>query len=271
MKKGQITLFILLAAVIIALIVAVTYLIKATTMPENDSLLEQYTFSDDNANLRSLVHLCNELVAVQGAYLISRQGGYFQLPALSSTIGGSHVAYGYQRSHSPQDISPSLDQIEQQYSLYISQKLPECVGYFDPYRERGMEVEAQTPTAIVTINPESILIETTYQIKSADKDGTAEISTLPPVYVPMRMGTLYESSRQIVGWVIKDPNLIAAYDLDQLAKSLGRGVTVTYGFSGDTTVYTIRDPYSSILSGTTIKEPSSENYLYEYVIGAKFD
>jgi hypothetical protein len=259
-KRGQITVFLIIGIIIIVVFLLLAFFSKTQQQPEDISL--------DFDNLELFIESCNQIVGVNGAYDIAAQGGYYDLPAEYSGLEGYNVIYAYQRSN-PGDLSLTLEQIQDNYGQYMIEKMPSCTNNFEDFK--GLDIEEKEITADVEIFDDKIFVKTVYNIVIDIRGSKTELAKESFAEIPIRFGVVHQASKEIIGWIIEDPDFIALADIDDLMENIEGDITTDIDVVGDLVQYTIKDTESSILSGNIIVSPSENNKQFEYVFGAKFD
>ena len=120
MKKGQISIY-LLIVVVIALLVGLFFLFRAPN--ENSSINNPV---DEVSPLKLFVEECLEETTKAGLLQQGLQGGYtLNLPEEHVTMEYSNIPYYYYEGG---DLSPSLKTLENELAAYIDANIWKCTG-----------------------------------------------------------------------------------------------------------------------------------------------
>ena len=179
-KRGQLTIFIIIAIFIVGTVLLF--------------LLYQKNFqfgalSPDAERVYNFVQDCIEQESVETIYQVAQNGGYFFPPNLS-TESGVPIYYENGQNH-----IPSKEQIENEISFYINQKLFFCTRNFIDFPEMNInqsEIKTQT-----IIQDEKVLLSVDYPItiiKDSDKTLLKDFS----YEIPVRMGIVYNSVEEFM-------------------------------------------------------------------------
>lgn len=146
-KRGQITIFIIIAIVILA-IIALFFILRKENIQESvpNEIMPIYNF----------VKNCVEETAYNGVYEIGERGGYYFLPRyatedLEPYYVSDNLSY-----------APEKEVLEEQLSFYINENLKECIKSFDNFS--GFEIKQENVLSKIKINNESILINVEYPL-----------------------------------------------------------------------------------------------------------
>ncbi|MCX8194337.1 MAG: hypothetical protein N3G19_03195 [Candidatus Pacearchaeota archaeon] len=116
MKKAQVTLFIIIAILIIAIIFLIFW--------------QQWAFggklsATDLAKVKSYVDDCFKLKTRQGVLLIAKQGGYNTLPDASINFLEEKTAYYFKDN---QTLVPTISTVEEELNSWLNDNLKECLS-----------------------------------------------------------------------------------------------------------------------------------------------
>ena len=174
-KSGQLTIFIILAIVIIAavfLFFAIqTDFIKQPSNP-------------DTERIRNFVQSCIEEESIRTIYQIGQNGGYY-FPTNLSTESG--VAIYYQNGKT---YVPIKEQIEDEISFFLNQKLFFCIKNFVDFPDLEIsQKEAKTKTKI---QENKIVFNVNYPITIRKGEDVSTLNSFE-TEIPVRMGIVYDS------------------------------------------------------------------------------
>lgn len=192
-KKGQVTLFVVIAIMLVAAVATILYL--------RDEALEKKGFAVPSQirAIRSHIGSCIEetgKIVLEG---VSSQGGY-AYPENFVIFRFWYVPYWYDGK----DISPSLAEIEGSLSEAMEELLPYCV-HFEQFQD--VEIAEEKPKARTIIKQDYVRLTVDYPITATSKDGS--VYALKEEYTanfPVRLGEIYEMTRDIVNKQEEDPD-----------------------------------------------------------------
>ncbi|MFA5020345.1 MAG: hypothetical protein WC533_04580 [Candidatus Pacearchaeota archaeon] len=197
-KKGQVTIFIIMAVVVVALIVGF-FVFRDSIFPvDNKSgFAEVYSFFDS----------CIEQKTRQGLSISGYQAGYIELPEFkpgseyapfSSQLDfvGSGVPYWFYLSSNGvvKEQVPSMSQIESQLENYLSNKLKECD--FSDFNKRGIFVEVSEMNPSVRVKDTEVAVSITGNLVVSDNE-TSSVRKHHSVNVKSKFGKFYNLAREI--------------------------------------------------------------------------
>lgn len=194
MKKGQITIFIIIGIVLMLSFAAYFYISQRTSVEEVLRVPAQispiHTFLED----------CIKEHATNGLFLLGSQGGYIfpTVNTLETDIGT--IAYGY---HLGNSLLPSILTMKLELETYVDAVLPTCD--LSPFENQGFTIEIENSTTKVTIQPASVLFEVHYPLKISKGQFTGKIDDFV-INKPIRLGEMHSAAAEIVNQFIQDPD-----------------------------------------------------------------
>lgn len=197
-RKAQVTIFIIIAVVIIGA-VAGFFLLKdsftSKSMPSNFEPVYTTFLS------------CLEEDALTGIDLLGTQAGYIELPDFESgstympfsshlNLLGNPIPYWYYVSGNniQKEQVPSENQMEMHLEKYIESKIQKCV--FDSYYDNGFAVQMQTPKADVEISDNLVNVDLKMNLNISTEEQSVLIKT-HSVEVKSNLGKLYTSALKV--------------------------------------------------------------------------
>ncbi|MFH1358713.1 MAG: hypothetical protein ABIH37_02395 [archaeon] len=228
-KKGQISLFIIVA--IILLVVVVSYILvknKASNLGGDVSV--------EIKPIYDFVNNCIKETAIDGIYYVSETGGYFLSPELSTEDG---IAYYYFNGESK---LPSNEKIESEISLYIENFLEFCIGDFVDYPD--FEINSKELKVLTFIENNQIIVSSDYLITVKKADKTYTFNKFKS-NIPIRMGLVYEVSNKIVEDQIENNGDVCISCIDDYAEENNVFVNIL-DYDDETILFIIRDLNSDI-------------------------
>jgi len=248
MKKGQITVFIIIGLIILFVIGTVLYVTRTRVTKEfvaaRPAVLE---LPQKVQPLRDLVEVCIERLAVDGLRRIGDQGGYVDIShipynAAEPTDGraiqfspgaGPVVAYWWHmksKNTCEQDCifdseRPPLYRaggtygIETQLDKYINNNLKACVGNFEEFRRQGCTVQERAPPEVTTnVAEEDIFFVGKYPLRAICDEQTFDVEDYY-VSVNLNLKEIYNLATDLTNFQSEN------FMLEQATKTL----LTTYG------------------------------------------
>ena len=197
-KKGQVTIFVILAIVIVVLGVLVFLFrdrIVTEEVPANIQPIQTSFLS------------CIEEGTLTGISILESKGGYIENPdfipgsaymPFSSELDflGVQIPYWYYISGNNIEVEqvPSLDEMEDQLGSYLEDKLLNC--NFDFYRDQGYEIEFEESEVSVDIRNNNVQVDVNTDL-SVEFEDTAFLMREFSVEVNSLLGSLYEDAKKV--------------------------------------------------------------------------
>ena len=153
MKRGQITLFVILGIVIIGLLAAAYYLrssfVKTTA---EKTVFEESELTTQEIEVKNIVEDCLSEIGEEAILYTSARGGYYEPPGKIEPFNSVAVPYYLYKD---KEEVPTIETLQEQIALYIDNNIKDCVI------ENSPEVEiVQDPTTTAILNDEKLRLET---------------------------------------------------------------------------------------------------------------
>jgi len=229
-KRGQVTLFVIIATLIIVGVIAMFYF---TTLNKGQAL-----GVGEAGKVKSYIDLCIQQTTETGLQSLGWQGGYIYPKNESIKYGLLDISYW---DYSGQDISPSLNTLENQLSMFMNEFVPYCNDWsFFP----GMNITAGNALTKTVINKDYLTIDVKWPVSVIDKNNRVTSFEQFSKKFYIRIGRIYNVSRQIVAEEIKNQNNFCISCINDLA--FNNGLTVNMFYFEDSLIFTIYDMSSKI-------------------------
>lgn len=147
-KRGQITIF-LIAAVIIIATGSVAYYVSEKSSDVSRKFFSN-EFMPEYNNIKSLIINCLEYSAEDSIEVIGIQGGYYQKQDPALEMNFTFVPYYY---YEGKDFTPSISKIENQLSKYVDDSLQKCINNI---KRDNIEITSSKPRTKVSIDEDEI-------------------------------------------------------------------------------------------------------------------
>ena len=197
-NKGQVTIFIIAAIVIVSAVVLFFTFRETLVLEEIPASIEPVY----NSFLA-----CLEENIFTGIVVLESQAGHIELPdfspgnqfmPFSSQLDflGNPVPYWYYVSGNniQKEQVPSENDMEEHLANFIEQKIINC--RFDNYYNEGFSVSFKEPEANVNINPDNVDVSLNMNL-NISKGGDSVLIRNHDITVSSKLGGLYDSARKI--------------------------------------------------------------------------
>ncbi|MEM4240412.1 MAG: hypothetical protein QXM31_04175 [Candidatus Woesearchaeota archaeon] len=199
MKKAQLTVFLMMAIVLLA-IAGITF--YAAEIMQKRVFVRHVEAS----SAKGLVEQCLGLVADDALLVIGRQGGYAELSKTHFEPLKTNYLYD-----AGEDKAPDILTVQQQLSDYIEAQISKCIGNFELLQEMGITVEEKSqPKIEALIADENVLFSINYALEEKKGD-MVTVPEFSPAIKAVRLKKIIELARKIVESEQKNNGL---FDLD---------------------------------------------------------
>jgi hypothetical protein len=178
MKKGQITIFVIVGIFVLMAAAVFFFLAKDSTIESVEDVLPA-----EIGPVKLFVDSCLKKTVREGVIEIGRNGGYYRF---NETIPNFHLKPYY--FYEGQVLVPSLELVENQLELYVEQKLPYCTDWFKALPE--FDVKINSLKANAKILPEKVIVGINYPLEVNQKNQTTELSEFKHE-LNTRLGTIH--------------------------------------------------------------------------------
>ena len=198
-KRGQVTIFIIIAVIILAL-VGGYFLLRGTTTGSN-------AIPADIQPAYTSFLSCLQQDTSSGIGILETRGGYIDLPPFEPGntympfssqlyVAGVSVPYWYYVSGNniAREQVPSQSDMESALSDFIDQRIRQC--NLQDFYDQGFVITMQDPKASVSIKDSSVDVNLDMQMTIQKGNQTTVIKS-HSVSVPSPLGTLYSSAKKV--------------------------------------------------------------------------
>ena len=197
-QKGQVTIFIILAIIIVVAGVSI-YLFK-------DSIItEKIPISIEPVQINFLN--CIERSTLTGISILESKGGYIENPVFvpgssympfSSELDflGIQIPYWYYFSGNNIEVEqiPTLESMNEQLEIYLENKLINC--NFEEYGNQGYEIEVENPKVSVKISDKNVQVDVDMDLSVEFEEDVFLMKDFS-VEVDSLLGSLYEDAKKV--------------------------------------------------------------------------
>ena len=239
-KRGQVTIFIIIAILIIASVL-IFFMFKGQ--------IKQSLYSPEVESVYLFVDNCIEKVGSEVIYEIGENGGYFFPPNFSTESG---IPYYYSNGKS---YMPLKEEIEKEISFFVSEKLFFCTKNFIDFP--NFEITQKEIKTKIIIKKDKIDLDINYPISITRGESTSIIEDFGNE-IPVRLGIVYDSIEKIIKEQLNHESICLSCILDV---SLENDLYVDMmDYDEETVIFIFRDENSII-----------NNKTYEFVFANKYE
>ena len=254
MKKGQVTIFIIIILVLVIILGLVYYL--------QDNLKLDYStqrLSSELESSRSFVYECLEETSKEAVFSISLRGGYYDLPEESTNDYSpyhydslyNNVPYYY---HKKNKIIPNKLKIEEELSNYINDFIESCINDF--YIFDNLNITSKNNKNLVSIK-ENILISLKYPLTIKKEDIEIRDDQNYDIEVDVPLNKMVEMSSNIIFKFIEDDGSMCISCITNLALENNISISVIQRLNDD--IFILEDENYKL-----------DNLDYKFIFGVRY-
>jgi hypothetical protein len=223
--RGQVSMFIIIGIVLVLAVGTVLYLSSAGEKTQRKNL-------DIVTSPTTFAQQCLDVVATDAVSIVSKQGGFYSPPKASVGYAIYSIPDYYDYGAGP--LVPSIETVQDQLSLFVSENLPDCTGDFATYVSKGYNVNVSGINVRSEIAEKSVNFDVEYSV-ALEKDGT--VSNLPPLRKEVGADLLksYTVASEYVQAQAEQPDYIRLTSLMDLVHA--NDLTHEVVYQGDHVVY----------------------------------
>lgn len=179
-SKGQVTLFIVIAIVIVAVIaMAVIFWPSISSLFMSQQQAQNY-LSSQSANLKNAVSDCVKTTSEDGFNIIGYQAGYYDTTGLSTlTYANNDYVVVMFKNAAKQRINklPNLGEVEKNYALFLDTEgydaIDSCLNDFASYK-RNMDIEPGEKNITASIYYDTVVINVDWPMTLSKSTATGK-------------------------------------------------------------------------------------------------
>lgn len=251
MKKGQVTLFVILGIVVLAVIgLGIYFKGSLTQQAAQAQLAEKAVVQPEVQEIYDRIFDCADKMSKESLTLIGLQGGYYQAPTDSIPVEGEgiSIAIGYDKGNNK---LPSLEQIRAQLETYVSTMMPLCI---DLSTYNDFTFTQSVPVTRVDIMDNAVKFDVAYPIIAKKGGSVYDLGKSSKLSYMVRLKRIHDISQKIISREVNEPSSIDVnYMLD-----LGVDVDILPVEEGQV-VYLLTDDESRL-----------DNMPYVFMFGNRF-
>ena len=241
--RGQLTIFIIIAILIVAVVALFFSLRGNLKLPGKPA-------SPETAEIQNFVQECLDDSLEEVVFKVGENGGYYFPPKVSTPV--LEVPYYIKNN---KNLMPSKEDIEREISRGIERELFFCIEDFTFFENEYEITKGKITPPEVVIEPERVLIEMNYPLTIQKGDSKSKIEDFNSE-VPVRLGIVYDAVARFVEEEIKTPEMC----VNCLLEVLGEGLYINNFKENDNTEIFVLTDYNSIIN----KKKFIYNFANEY-------
>ncbi len=195
MKRGQLTLFIIIGLILLVSIGIVVYI---TTQKVIKPVEEEVIVPEDVRPVYEFVQGCANDIAIEGLGLLGLQGGFIQLPGIIDRTPTAYIPIDTFNNfkiplwyYEGEDRTPSIGFMEREISRHINERMKECTGEFEAFKDKYAIAEVSNITTSTIIGDDQIVLRITWPLDLKAGERTTRISDFV-VRMPVRLKQIWE-------------------------------------------------------------------------------
>ncbi len=199
MKRGQTTVFAIIALLIIAIAVLTTYLTRPQPRTELPSAITLPQYAQP---VQTMLQSCTQQAAEDAIILTASHAGYLN-PPKEYNYPPLTTAYLYDKG---QSFLPSIEKMEQEIAKAAEELLRSCTD-FSKFPSINIKPKGSV-TVTTTINQATTTISANYPLTITKGQATTEITTPQKIEVKANLQEMKNVLEKIIPHIAKDPSFI---------------------------------------------------------------
>lgn len=251
-RQAQTTVFIVLAILIVAIILAFVLINQTSTQSNIELAFSKLGIATQASIVQSSIIDCLEETAKDSTIVIGLQGGYYNPPEKFSDLEFIFIPYYY---YEGEFLQPSTTKIQTELSAYIDDNLDFCI---DNILFQEFTLNRQTSNSKALISKGEISFETDLSITISKDGSTADFQLKNhQVTVESPLFDMLEVADYITDSHKEDPNLICVSCVADMAET--RNLFVDFLDFGEA-----EDEFTTLVV-ISEDQTSSEIYVFEFL------
>ncbi|VVB78444.1 Uncharacterised protein [uncultured archaeon] len=210
-KRSQVTIFIIIAIVLVSAAGVAYFMTKHTT--PTDKYFLQSDIKPGFDSIKNSVYECMKMTSTDSLDLTGIQGGYYKEPKEFFDLGWSFIPYYYKDATI---LMPTNIQIQDQLSLYVDDNLNSCLETIKVNDFTLSYTKPQTKT-IINKGEVKFNIDMPVTVKKADKITQLQLKD-NPISIDSKLYEMLEIAKFISDSHKEDPSMICISCTLDLAK-----------------------------------------------------
>lgn len=245
-KRGQISIFILISLVIL---IAFSFIIYLNSSEKAEVEISKIVSIEP---IELFVNLCLNEIAEKGVYVIGLQGGYYDGDSLNEENPVVKIPYYW---YEQEDKMPSKEIIQEELTEYVELNLLSCIDDFKSLKEQGYTFTVGEIEAESLISEEDVIVTINFPIEAISGNNVFNLNEFS-TQINFDFNEKYNLVKQIMEEQKKTPNSVPISFISQLAYNNEFTFTNTY-LDNDTVYY-------ALIFEREIKPPFVYGFLSQY-------
>jgi len=195
LKRGQITIFIIVAIAIVGAITAVIIFRENLFQPGG-------ALPPETREIKSIISECVFANLVEGSVLVGIQGGYAIPPENALETNFSYIAYGYYQG---KNALATKEIIEKQISLYTETSLVFCI---DSSEFPNVEIEFKDIVATTKIDQKKVSTSVRFPFTLTKENASSRIDDAYYAEHKINLGEFHTIAQEIVKKELVAPTIV---------------------------------------------------------------
>ena len=187
-NRGQITIFIIIAILIIAVVVLF--------FSFRGGIGKEKPISPEIASIQNFVEECIYDTGESALYFIGLHGGYYLPSKFSTSLGIPYYIKGNQ------SLIPFKENIELEITEYVNEALFLCTGNFTEFEDFQI-AQGKIKTQTLILDNE-VILNVNYPLTIIKDDEKSRIKKFDEIKIPVRFGIIYNATNFIVNEHLKN-------------------------------------------------------------------
>jgi hypothetical protein len=254
-KKGQLTIFIIIGIVLLAIAGVAYYYMTQIKKTEVSS--ETSELSSDILPVKAYIDSCIKSVGKDAIFWIGQQGGYYIPPEKSIVNYYLKIPYYYYLGDS---VMPTMDRVERELAAYVNNMLPNCTNNLEEIESLGFNVEQGTVSTKARISPNMVTFDVNLPVVIKETNKKSSVSDFKVVIGDIRLYTIYDVARNLTIGQLNDPTSICLSCVANIGTDTGLNIEMER-WDTSTVLFIITDNQSKLDS-----TPYTYKYAYNYTV-----
>lgn len=213
-NKGQITIFVIIAILLVALVVLFFVFKDDFGIGKTSSEIEP---------IQTSVLSCLESTSEEGINYIALHGGYYKIPEeISMKYLEKEVPYYYINS---KENIPSIERVERELEDYISENLKSCLN-FSSFEEQGFSINEGNVSSSVNIGEDKTNIKANYPLAIEKGEESFKLKEFK-TEVLSNIKELHGASVELVNLYSEKPGYVCVTCLKDISNKYNLEITAT--------------------------------------------
>jgi len=247
-KKGQITIFIIVAVIVVAGVGAAVYISDKA----NRDFFSQSDIKPQVINIQDFVLNCMDTTTEGALEVIGVQGGYYQAPEHYFDLGWAFIPYYYKEGLF---LMPEMTTVESELNNYVNENFVYCLDESD---FPDFNLDYQTPRTRTSIKKGNVLFEVSLPVTIEKENKKIKFETKEhPITQDSYLYEILEVADFITSSHREDPEMICINCVAEMAKERNLYVDML-DFDDETTTLIV------VSENSTAQEPYVFEFLNKY-------